>query len=261
MASSIDAVYLKDRLGKVKTDTHSIHGGPPGEMGAPSSLTAAITGVVHAINYGRDYLKGLKRSLGAKAETMIVATATYEASDPTVDPQVVVLKSSGANIFVNIAQPKFAAQAIRKMASLGWRPVHILNGISRSISAVLEPAGIGNALGILSAFYFKDPADPAWKDDPGVKEWTDFMNKHFQAGDKTDSNTVYGYSVAQTLVQVLNQCGDDLTRENVMKQAASLHNLSLPMLLPGIKVNTSPTDYRPLSQMQMARFTGSHWES
>ena len=211
-------------------------------------------------DYGKDYLKGLRDGLGSKAEAMIVATATYEASDPTVDSQVVTLKSSGADIFVNIASPKFAAQAIRQIASLDWHPVHIVNGISRSVGAVLKPAGLENAKGIMTAAYQKDPTDPAWRDDPGVRQWAEFMDRHFPAGDKSDSSTVSGYSLAQTLVQVLAQCGDDLTRENVMKQAANLKNLTLPMLLPGVAINTGPTDYFPIEQMQMARFTGEHWQ-
>ena len=211
-------------------------------------------------DYGKDYLKGLMDGLGAMAAAMIVATATYDVADPTVDSQVVTLKSSGADIFVNIASPKFAAQAIRRAASLGWRPMHILNGISRSVAAVLKPAGLDNAKGILCAAYQKDPTDPAWKDDQGVKVWAGFMDKYFPEGNKSDANTVTAYSVAQTLVQVLKQCGDDLTRENVMKQAANLHDLSLPMLLPGITINTGPTDYFPIKQMQMVRFTGEHWE-
>jgi branched-chain amino acid transport system substrate-binding protein len=205
-------------------------------------------------------LKGLTDGLGAEAAAMIVATATYEAADPTVDSQVVTLKSSGADIFVNIASPKFAAQAIRRAASLSWRPTHILNGISRSVAAVLKPAGLDNAKGILCAAYQKDPTDLAWKDDPGVKVWAGFMEKYFPEGNKSDANTVTAYSVAQTLVRVLKQCGDDLTRENVIKEAANLHDLSLPMLLPGITINTGPTDYFPIKQMQMVRFTGEHWE-
>jgi branched-chain amino acid transport system substrate-binding protein len=212
-------------------------------------------------DYGKDYLKGLTDGLGDKAEAMIVATATYEAADPTVDSQIVTLKSSSADIFVDIAAPKFAAQAIRKTASLGWRPMHILNGISRSVEAVLKPAGLENAEGTLCAAYMKDPTDPAWKEDAGVTEWAGFMDKYFPEGNKSDSNTVFGYSVAQALVQVLKQCGDNLSRENVMKQAASLHDLSLPMLLPGITINTSPTDYFPIKQMQMVRFTGEHWQT
>jgi branched-chain amino acid transport system substrate-binding protein len=211
-------------------------------------------------DYGKDYLKGFTDGLGDKAERMVIATATYEAADPTVDSQIVTLKSSGADIFLNISAPKFAAQAIRKMASLGWRPIHILNGISRSVEAVLKPAGVDNAKGILCAAYLKDPTDPAWKDDAGVKAWTSFMDKYFPEGSKADSNSVVGYTVAQALIEVLKQCGEDLTRENVMKQAANLRDLSLPILLPGITINTSPTDYFPIEQMQMVRFTGEHWE-
>jgi branched-chain amino acid transport system substrate-binding protein len=211
-------------------------------------------------DYGKDYLKGLADGLADRAKAMIVATAGYEAADPTVDSQVVTLKSSGADIFINIASPKFAAQAIRKVAALDWNPTHIVNGISRSVAAVLKPAGLENAKGILCAAYLKDPTDAALNEDPGKREWSDFMDEYFPEGDKTDSNTVAGYSVAQTLVQVLKQCGDDLSRENVMKQASGLHQLSLPMLLPGITINTGPADYFPIEQMQMVRFTGEYWE-
>jgi len=211
-------------------------------------------------DYGKDYVKGLKDGLGDKAKSMVVAEAPYETADTTVDSQVVSLKASGANVFVNIATPKFAAQAIRKVAEIGWRPVHILNGVSRSVGSVLKPAGFDNAKGILSAAYAKDPTDPILREDKGFLEWSAFMDKYFPEGDKSDAATVTGYLQAQTLVQVLKQCGDDLTRANVMKQAANLRNLALPMLLPGITISTSPTDFFPLEQMRMARFAGEHWE-
>jgi branched-chain amino acid transport system substrate-binding protein len=209
-------------------------------------------------DYGKDLLKGLKDGLGDKGK-MIVAEAPYEVSEPTIDSHIVKLKASGADVFLNIATPKFAAQAIRKVPEVGWTPLHIVNNVSQSIGSVLRPAGLDNAKGVLSTGYTKDQTDPTWKDDPAMKEWNAFMEKYFPEGDRTSSFTLYGYAVAQTLVQVLKQCGDELTRENVMKQAANL-NLDLPLLLPGIKIKTSPTDYFPIEQMQMSRFVGDRWE-
>jgi len=210
-------------------------------------------------DYGKDYVKGLKDGLGAKAATMIVMEAPYETTDPTVDSQILNLKSSGADLLVTIAIAKFAAQAIRKVAEIGWKPVHILNNVATSVGIALTPAGLDNSKGILSTFWFKDPTDPSWKDDAGYKEWLAFMDKYYPEGDKSDSVNAYAYTVAQTLMQVLKQCGDDLTRDSIMKQAASLKDLELPMLLPGIKVNTSATDFYPVKQMQMARFDGERW--
>jgi branched-chain amino acid transport system substrate-binding protein len=207
-------------------------------------------------DYGKDYLKGLKDGLADKAKTMIVAKLPYEATDPTVDSQIVSLKASGADVFYNVTTPKFAAQAIKKAAEIGWKPVHLLNSVSASVGAVIRPAGIENAQGILTALYGKDPTDPQWKDDPGTKEWFAFMDKYYPEGDKTSSFPVYGYSVARTLVQVLQQCGDNLTRENVMRQAASLKDFETGMALPGIKINTSATDFYPIEQMQMGKFEG-----
>jgi len=207
---------------------------------------------------GRDYIKGLKDGLGGKMQ--IVAEAPYEPADPTVDSQIIKLKASGADIFFNEASPKFAAQAIKKLAELSWKPVHLLASISASVGSVLKPAGLENSKGILSTGYLKDPTDPSWKNDPAVKEWAAFMDKYYPEGDKTTTFTVYGYLTAQTLVQVLKQCGDDLTRENVMKQAANLKDLELEMLLPGIKINTGPSDYYPIKQMQMSRFNGEYGE-
>jgi branched-chain amino acid transport system substrate-binding protein len=210
---------------------------------------------------GRDYLKGLKDGLGADAtKRMIVAELPYEPTDPTVDSQIVTLKTLGADVFFNEASPKFAAQAIRKAAETGWKPVQFLASISNSVGSVLKPAGFDNAKGVLSTNYLKDPTDPAWKDDPAIKEWAAFMDKYFPEGDKTSTFSVYGYLTAQTMVQVLKQCGDELTRENVMKQATNLRNFELALLLPGIKINTSPTDYFPVEQMQMSRFNGDHNE-
>ncbi len=210
-------------------------------------------------DYGKDYVKGLKDGLGDKAKSMIVMEAPYETTDPTVDSQIVNLKSSGADLFYNVTIAKYAAQAIRKAAEIGWQPVHILNNVATSIGIALKPAGLENAKGILSTFWYKDPTDPTWKDDSGYKEWLAFMEQHYPEGDKTDNINAYAYTEAQALIQVLKQCGDDLTRANVMKQAASLRDLELPMLLPGIKVNTSPTDFYPIKQMQMARFDGERW--
>ena len=211
-------------------------------------------------DYGKDYVKGLKDGLGDKAKSMIVAETPYETTDPTVDSQVVNLKASGADIFFNVTIPKFAAQAIKRAAEIDWKPLHILNSVSNSVGGVLQQAGFDNAKGILSSAYFKDPTDPQWRDDKAYKDWVAFMDKHYPEGDKTNSFTVYAYTVPQALVQVLKQCGDNLTRENVMKEAANLHDLKLPMLLPGISVNTSPTDFYPVKQMQMERFNGERWE-
>ena len=210
---------------------------------------------------GRDYLKGLHDGLGEEAtKRMIVAELPYEPSDPTVDRQIVTLKTMGADIFFNEASPKFAAQAIKRAAEIGWKPVQFLASISNSVGSVLKPAGLEASKGILSTNYLKDATDPTWKDDPALKEWVAFMDKYFPEGDKTSTFSVYGYLTAQTMVHVLKQCGDELTRENVMKQATDLKDLELGMLLPGIKINTSPTDYFPVEQMQMSRFNGEHGE-
>jgi branched-chain amino acid transport system substrate-binding protein len=211
-------------------------------------------------DYGKDYLKGFKDGLGDKAKSMIVGEAPYETTDPTVDSQVVSLKSSGADLFFNVSIPKFAAQAIRKIGELGWKPVHILNSVSNSIGGVLQPAGLDNSKDVLSTFYLKDPIDPTWKDDAGFKQWATFMDKYYPDGDKTNAFTVYAYTVAQGLVDTLKRCGDELTRENIMKQAANIKDLELPMLLPGIKANTSGGDFFPLKQLQMGRFDGTSWE-
>jgi branched-chain amino acid transport system substrate-binding protein len=208
---------------------------------------------------GRDYVKGLKDGLGAEAaKRMIVAELPYDPSETTVDSQIVTLKTKGADIFFNESTPKFAAQAIRKAAEIGWKPVQFLASISNSVGSVLKPAGLENAKDILSTIYLKDPTDPTWKEDPGIKEWISFMDEYFPEGDKTSTFSVFGYLTAQTMVQVLTQCGDELTRENIMRQAANLKDFELPLLLPGIKINTSPTDYYPLEQMQMSRFNGEH---
>jgi branched-chain amino acid transport system substrate-binding protein len=190
----------------------------------------------------------------------IVAELPYEVSDTTVDSQIITLKASGADVFFDVTAAKFAAQAIKRAAEIGWKPVHLLNYVSKSVGAVLKPAGIDNAKGILSQGYYKDPTDPAWNNDPAFKEWLAFMDKYYPDGDKTSTYTVLGYVAAQTLVQVLKQCGDNLTRENVMKQAANLKDLEFGLLLPGIKINTGPNDFAPVKQMQMERFNGTGWE-
>jgi len=211
-------------------------------------------------DYGKDYLKGLKDGLGAKAATMIVAEESYETTEPTIDNHIVKLKSTGATVFMDITTPKFAAQAIKKAAEIDWKALHILNNVSASVGSVIKPAGFENSQGIISAQYLKDTTDPQWATDPGMKAYLEFMTKDFPEGDKLDNGTVVGYGVSQTLVQVLKQCGDDLTRENVMKQAANLKDFRTEVLLPGVMINTSPTDFAPISQLQLMRFKGEKWE-
>ncbi len=211
-------------------------------------------------DYGKDYVKGLKDGLGDKAKTMIISEQPYEVADPTIDSQIINLKASGADVLFTVATPKFAAQAIKKVAELNWKPLHILNNVSASIGSVLKPAGLENSKDIISAAYLKDVLDPEWKDDPGAKNWIAFIDKYMPDANKADGSLVYGYSVAQTAVQALKQAGDNLTRENVMKQAANLKDLQLEMALPGIKINTSPTDFYPFDQMQTMQFDGQAWK-
>jgi branched-chain amino acid transport system substrate-binding protein len=211
-------------------------------------------------DYGKDYLKGLKDGLGAKAASMIVIEESYETTEPTIDNHIVKLKSTGADVFMNITTPKFAAQAIKKNAEIGWKPLHFLNNVSASVGSVMKPAGFENGQDIISADYLKDVSDPEWNNDPGMKEFLAFMNKYFPEGDKLDKGTIVGYGVAQTLVQVLKQCGDNLTRENIMKEAANLKNFRTEALLPGIQINTSPTDFAPISQLRLEKFKGERWE-
>jgi branched-chain amino acid transport system substrate-binding protein len=211
-------------------------------------------------DYGKDYLKGLKDGLGAKAASLIIAEESYETTEPTIDSHIVKLKSTGADVFVNITTPKFAAQAIKKIAEIEWKPLHFLNNVSNSIGSVIQPAGSENAQGIISSAYLKDPTDPQWKNDAGMKVWNEFLDKYYPEANRSDASVVFGYTVAQTMVQVLKQCGDDLTRQNVMRQAANLKNLELGGLLPGIKINTSPTDFAPLSQLQLMELKGETWE-
>ena len=210
-------------------------------------------------DYGKDYVKGMLDGLGDKAK-MVVATKTYETSDPTVDSQIVALKASGADVFFNVTTPKFASQAIRKAYDIGWKATQFLNNVSTSVSAVLQPAGLDKSVGIISSYYLKDPADPKWKDTKEYKDWLAWMKKYLPNGNLGDVFNVYGYTVAQNMVYVLKQCGDDLTRENVMKQAASIKGLELPMLLPGIKISTGPDDFAPIKQMQLMKFDGKSWE-
>jgi branched-chain amino acid transport system substrate-binding protein len=209
---------------------------------------------------GKDYLNGIKSGLGDKAATMIVAEASYEVSDPTIDSQILKLKAAGADVLFSASTPKFAAQAIKKNAELGWKPVHILDINATSVGAVMQPAGLEASKGVISVNYGKDPLDPTWKDDPGMKKYFDFMAKYFPEGDKNSNFNSYGYSTAQLMVHVLKQCGDDLTRENVLKQATSLKNVQLDLALPGILGNTTPNDYRVNKQLQMMRFNGERWE-
>ena len=210
-------------------------------------------------DFGRDYLAGLKDVLGDKYDSVVTA-ATYEVQDPTVDSQIVKLKFSGADVFVIAATPKFAAQSIRKAFEIGWRPMTFLSNVAVWVSTVMAPAGLEAGVGVLSTAYVKDPDDPAWKDDAGVKAWREFMIKYAPDADLHDANYVNAYNSAVALVQVLKACGDDLSTENILKQAYSIKDLELPMLLPGIRINTSPTDHVPVDQMQFMRFNGKSWD-
>ena len=209
-------------------------------------------------DYGKDYLKGFEDGLGEKAKTMIVSKVTYEVTDPTVDSQIVSLKASGADTFFNVTTPKFAAQAIKKAAEIGWKPTHYLNSVSSSVASVLVPAGVENAVGIYTANYIKDPTDPQFQKGKEWDDWLAWMKKYHPSGSLTDNFNVYGYTVAQAMTQVLKQAGDNLTRDNVMKQAASL-DMTLPMLLPGVNVKTGPDDFYPIEREQLGRFDGKTW--
>jgi ABC-type branched-subunit amino acid transport system substrate-binding protein len=209
---------------------------------------------------GKDYLGGLKAGLGDKAAKMIVTEVSYELTEPTIDSQILKIKDSGADLFFSATTPKQAAQAIKKIAELGWHPLQIVDINANSVGAVLKPAGLDAAKGLISVGYVKDPSEPA-RDDPGMQRYLDFMQKYYPDGDKASSLNVYGYITAQLMVQVLKQCGDELTRENVLKQATNLHNVELDLLLPGISVSTSPTDYRVNKQLQMVKFDGEHWQA
>jgi branched-chain amino acid transport system substrate-binding protein len=210
-------------------------------------------------DYGKDYLKGFVDGLGDKAKSMIVAQATYEVTDPTVDSQIVTLKGSGADTFFNITTPKFAAQAIRKVADIGWKPVHYLNQVSASVGSVLTPAGLDKSQGLISMRYIKDPTDPRWANDPTMKEYFEFMKKYYPDGDVNDASNTYAYAVSQLTVQLLKQCGDNLTRENVMKQAENIKNFQIPMAEPGVVANTSAADHEPFHTMQLVTFKGKSW--
>jgi len=210
-------------------------------------------------DFGKDYLHGVTEGLSGKT-AKIVAALSYETTDPTINSQIIDMKAKGIDVIVNTAIPKFAAQAIRKAVEIEWKPLHILSGVGNSVAGTLRPAGLENSKGIVSDFFLKDPTDPQWKDDQGYKDWVAFMDKYYPEGDKTDGYNVVGPAFAQTFVQVLKQCGDDLTRESVMKEAANLHGFRVPMLLPGITINTSPTDFAPIKQIQMARFDGERWQ-
>jgi len=211
-------------------------------------------------DYGKDYVKGIRDGLGAKAASMIVGEESYETATPTIDSHVVALKSEGADIFISITTPKFAAQSIKKVAELGWKPLFILNSVGSSTGAVMRPAGIENGQNIISSAYNKDPTDPQWKDDVGIKHFDAFLAKYFPEGNREDQNVMTAYNVAQTMVYVLKKCGDDLTRANIMKQAASIKGLQLEGVLPGITINTSATDFAPIKQFQLRKFKGERWE-
>ena len=210
-------------------------------------------------DYGKDYVIGLKEALGDKYSQLVVKEESYEVTDPTVDSQIVNLKASGADVFVNIAIPKFAAQAIKKMYDIGWKPTHLLNDVSASIAATLKPAGLEKSKGIISLTYLKDPTDPAWKDDAEYKEWDAWMKEYYPEGDRKNPFNAFAYAVSSLMHHVIEQAGDNLTRENIMKQAASVKDLRIPMLLPGIVINTSETDFYPIEQMQMQKFDGKEW--
>jgi branched-chain amino acid transport system substrate-binding protein len=220
---------------------------------------AKIAVLVPNDEYGKDIYKGIRDGLGEKS-SMIISEATYETSDPTVDSQMVKLKTSGADMFLNLTTPKFAAMAMRKMGELGWKPVHILNNVSASVGAVIKPAGYENARDAISASYVKDPTDPLWKDDPAIKEWEAFLDKYVPDADKANSLLLYAYAAAQVMEQIVKQAGDNLTRENIMKQAENLIDLKIGAMVPGIVFNTGPTDHFPIEQMQLMRFKGEKWE-
>ena len=210
-------------------------------------------------DFGKDYLAGLKEIFGDRTSSILIAEESYETTEPSIDSHIVKLKGTGADVFVNISTPKFAAQAIKKMAELDWKPMHVMTDVSISIGAVMKPAGLENSEGILSATYIKDASDSKWANDPGMKKFMTFIDKYMPGANISDANLVYGYAAAQTMVQVLQQCGDDLTRENVMKQAASLKDFAPDTLLPGVKINTSATDFAPIEQLQMMQFKGGQW--
>ncbi|MCK1395325.1 ABC transporter substrate-binding protein [Bradyrhizobium sp. 1] len=211
-------------------------------------------------DFGKDYLKGTKDGFGAKASSMIVMEESYEVSEPSIDGHIVKIKAANPDVLLIYTTPKFGAQTIKKTAELSWKPLQIITNVSASVGSVMKPAGLEASQGVLSAAYAKDGADPRWNDDPGMKKWAEFLDKYMPGADKTDSSVVYGYGAAQTLAKALEQCGDNLTRANLMKQAASLKDFTPDTLLPGIKINTGPSDFAPISQLQMQRFKGEKWE-
>jgi ABC-type branched-subunit amino acid transport system substrate-binding protein len=212
-------------------------------------------------DFGKDYVRALRDHLGAAADKLIVAQASYESTDPSVDSQIVSLKGAGADTLFTFASPKFAAQSIRKVYEIGWKPLHFIPYSATSITAVLQPAGIERSKGVIGSGFLKDPTDPQWKNDPATKEWLAWMKRYYPQGDVAEIYNVYGYAAAQLLVHVVRMCGDNLSRENLMKQAGNLRNLQVPMLLPGIAVNTSPENYDPIRQLQLMRFDGNQWVS
>ena len=224
-----------------------------------NSPNAKIAILYQNDDYGKDYLKGFKDGLGDKGKSMIVSEVSYEVTDPTIDSQIITLKATGADVFFNITTPKFAAQAIRKVADLGWKTTHYLNQVSASIGSVLTPAGLDKSVGLISMQYLKDSADKKWADDPGVKEWRAWMAKYYPEGDLKDASNIYAYSSAQTLVHVLKACGDNLTRENVMRVATTIKDLQLPMAIPGAMISTTPDDFAPFQSMQLVKFDGKQW--
>ena len=225
-----------------------------------SNYPGKTIGVLYANDdFGKDYVTGLHEGLGDQASKLIISEVSYETSQPTVDSQIVQIKGANPDIFINIATPKFAAQAIKKIGEMGWKPIHFLTNVSVSVGGVMKPAGYEASQNILSAAYLKDPKDKQWDNDAAMKEWRAFMTKYYPEGDQDDGSTVFGYGVAKGLVQVLTQCKDELTRANVMKQAANL-NFEIGVYLPGTKIKTSPTDFAPLEQLQMQRFKGESWE-
>jgi len=210
-------------------------------------------------DYGKDYRKGLHDGLGEAAKKMIVLEQTYEVTDPTIDSQIVNLKNSGATVFFNVTIPKFAVQAIKKAHDIGWKPAHFLNNVSSSLATVLKPAGLEASKGLITALYMKEITDPQWRNDKGFQDWVAWMKKYYPEGALDDQANAYAYIAAQAMTQVLKQCGNDLSRENILKQAANLKNVEFSLLLPGIKVNTSPTDFAPIEQEQLAKFDGERW--
>jgi len=220
---------------------------------------AKIGMLIQNDDYGKDYLQGFEDGLGAK-KSMIVKVATYEVTDPTIDSQIIELKASGANVFINVTTPKFATMAIRKAYDIDWHPTQFINNVSTSVGSVLGPAGLDKAKGIITIQYYKDPSDARWHNDADYKDWLAIMKKYNPDANLIDSFNSYGYAAAKTLEQVLTQCGDDLTRENIMRQAANLKDVRIPMLLPGILINTSPTDFYPIEQGQLSKFNGQNWE-